>query len=157
DPEPIRRLQRLRASVAVGLRHTREARDDRALHARRDLADGLPLALGGHGKAGLDDVHAEPRQLLRDLDLLRAGQRDAGRLLPVAERRVEDPNYVAVTHRGFLPSATASSNGAPDRLPRSTACGPARAAPRTAGSRRAPPAPTPSRTPRCGSRRGSAA
>ena len=42
------------------------------------------------GKARLDDVHAQPRELVGDLQLLLAVQRDAGRLLAVAQRRVED-------------------------------------------------------------------
>src|SRR5690606_26862782 len=38
----------------------------------------------------LDDVHPQPRELVRDLQLLLLVQRDARRLLAVAKRRVED-------------------------------------------------------------------
>ena len=61
------------------------------LHAGRDLADRLELALARDGEARLEDVDAQTGELLRDLDLLGAGERDPGRLLAVAERGVEDP------------------------------------------------------------------
>jgi len=53
----------------------------------------------GDREAGLDDVHAEPRELLGDLELLGGVQRDAGRLLAVAQRRVEDQYSVGVMLR----------------------------------------------------------
>ena len=48
------------------------------------------------GKPGLDDVHAQSRELVRDLELLLHVQRDAGRLLAVAQRRVEDVHAIHV-------------------------------------------------------------
>ena len=42
------------------------------------------------GKPGLDHVDAEPRELLGDLELLAHVERDAGRLLTVAQGGVED-------------------------------------------------------------------
>src|SRR5207249_3720819 len=121
-----------------------------ALHGGSDLSNRAPLALGGDREAGLDHVDPEPRELLGDLDLLRARQRDARRLLAVAKRRVEEPDYVGVRHgnhrRAAPVSATASSSGGPSRLPRPIARAPTREALRTSGSPRAPRAPTPSRT-----------
>ena len=48
------------------------------------------------GKPGLDDVDAQARELVRDLQLLLHVQRDAGRLLAVAQRRVEDVHAIRV-------------------------------------------------------------
>ena len=61
-----------------------------------DRLDRLEVAGRGDREAGLDHVDAEPRQLLRDLDLLGRVQRDPGRLLAVAQRRVEDVDAVCV-------------------------------------------------------------
>ena len=44
----------------------------------------------GGREAGLDDVDLEARELAGDLELLGGGQAGAGRLLPVAQGRVED-------------------------------------------------------------------
>ena len=60
---------------------------------------------GGDREAGLDDVHAQPRQLVGDLQLLLHVQRDAGRLLAVAQRRVEDEDAVRVLCRWSMLSA----------------------------------------------------
>ena len=48
------------------------------------------------GKPGLDHVDAEPGELLGDLQLLLRVQRDARRLLAVAQRRVEDQYSVGI-------------------------------------------------------------
>ena len=55
-----------------------------------DPADRLEVARRGGREAGLDDVDLEPRELAGDLELLGGGQPGAGRLLPVAQGRVED-------------------------------------------------------------------
>ena len=68
----------------------REAADHRALHLARDRLHRLEVAGRGDREAGLDDVHAEPRELLRDLELLLLVERDPRRLLPVAQGGVED-------------------------------------------------------------------
>ena len=64
---------------------------DGALDLARDRLHGLEVARRGDREAGLDHVHAEPRELVRDLDLLLPVERDPRRLLAVAQRRVEDP------------------------------------------------------------------
>ena len=67
-----------------------EAGDDGVRELFADGLDGLEVALGGDGEAGLDDVDAEGGELPGDLDLLPHVERGAGRLLAVAERGVED-------------------------------------------------------------------
>ena len=81
------------ASMSCTLR-AGEAGDHRALDLAGDRLDGLEVARRGDREAGLDDVDAEARELLRDLELLLRVERDAGRLLAVAQRRVEDPYSV---------------------------------------------------------------
>ena len=58
--------------------------------------DGLEVAGRGDREAGLDDVDAQARELVGDLELLAGVERDAGRLLAVAQRRVEDQYSVGV-------------------------------------------------------------
>ena len=62
--------------------------------AARDLLDRLEVAGRGDRKAGLDHVDAQPRELIGDLDLLLGIQRDARRLLAVAQRGVEDVDLI---------------------------------------------------------------
>jgi hypothetical protein len=57
-------------------------------------SDSVPFAGRRDREAGLDDVDAQPVELAGDLDLLLRVQRDAGRLLAVPERRVEDTDGV---------------------------------------------------------------
>ena len=54
----------------------------------------LEVALARDREAGLDDVDAETGELLGDLELLALVERDARRLLAVAEGRVEDDHPV---------------------------------------------------------------
>ena len=72
--------------------------------ALRDRLHRLEVALAGNREAGLDHVDAEARELLGDLELLGDVERDAGRLLAVAQRRVEDQYSVGVLHRHAMPS-----------------------------------------------------
>ena len=65
-------------------------------HVVGDRLDGLEVAGRGDREAGLDHVDAEAGELLRDLDLLLRVQRDAGRLLAVAQGRIEDVDPVLV-------------------------------------------------------------
>ena len=68
----------------------RQTADDRAMDLAGDRLDGLEVARRGDREAGLDDVHAEARELVRDLQLLVLVERDPRRLLPVAQGGVED-------------------------------------------------------------------
>ena len=69
----------------------RRARPD----ALGDRAHGGEIVGRRGGEARLDDVDPEARERARDLELLGRRHRRAGRLLPVAQRRIEDA-YVAV-------------------------------------------------------------
>jgi hypothetical protein len=71
----------------------------RPLDRVRDRLDGLEVTGRGDRKAGLDHVHAEAGELLRDLDLLLGVQRDPGRLLAVAQGRIEDVDPVLLRDR----------------------------------------------------------
>ena len=89
-----------------------EAGDDRALHFARNGVDGLPVALGSHGKASLDDVHAELRQRPPDPKLLRQRHAAARRLLAVTQRGVEDQDAVCVAVRsGHHPNSSRGAGG----------------------------------------------
>src|SRR6185437_10453340 len=58
--------------------------------------DALEVARRGDGEAGLDHVDAELGQRLGHADLLAEVHREAGRLLAVAQRGVEDDDAVFV-------------------------------------------------------------
>ena len=88
---PLRDLDRLDRALRVPVTTTRERRDrDPAPRLLRDPPHGLEVAVRGGREARLDHVDLEARQLSRDLQLLGRGQAGAGRLLAVAQGRVED-------------------------------------------------------------------
>ncbi len=62
-----------------------------------DRIDGFEIAFAGDGEAGFEDIHAELHQLARHGQLFRYGHAAAGRLLAIAQRRVE--NIYAIAHR----------------------------------------------------------
>src|SRR5205814_8582177 len=90
DARALRVADGVPGRLDVLLAGPRQPADDRALDFARDRLHGLEVAGRGDREAGLDDVRAQPRELVRDLDLLHAVERDAGRLLAVAQGRVED-------------------------------------------------------------------
>ena len=90
DPRPLGMAHRLPRPIDVVVAAAGQAADDRASDVAGDLADGLEIARRGDGKAGLDHVHAQLDQRLGDLHFLGQVHAGAGRLLAVAERRVED-------------------------------------------------------------------
>ena len=95
-------LTAFQAVVDVGRVRAREPGDDRPLDLARDRLHRLEVARRGDREAGLDDVDAEPRELVGDLQLLGRVQRDAGRLLAVAQRRVEDQYRLGSMSSSFL-------------------------------------------------------
>ena len=99
DPPPLSAFEGLGGAFDVAGGRPCECRDHRPAHGTRDLADGFELAGRRDGEPGLDDIDVEPRELLRDLELLGLGQRDARRLLAVAQGRVEDPDFVCAGYR----------------------------------------------------------
>ena len=97
DARALAVADRLPCAIDVGGVGARQTADDRALDLAGDRLDRLEVAGRGDREAGLDDVDAEARELLGDLELLAGVQRDAGRLLAVAQRRVEDEDAVSVS------------------------------------------------------------
>src|SRR5918997_1942563 len=73
---------------------TSEPGDHGAVDLAGDRLHGLEVAGAGDGEARLDDVDAEARKLMRDLQLLGGVERDARRLLAVSQRGVEDDDPV---------------------------------------------------------------
>ena len=76
----------LPCTIDVGAVGTSQAADDGALDFSGDLLDRVEVARRGDREAGLDDVDAEARQLLGDLELLGSVQRVPGDCSP--SRRV---------------------------------------------------------------------
>ena len=95
DPRRLRLRDRVPARLDVVRVRACEAGDHRALHLACDQRDRLEVARRGEREARLDDVHVEPRELLRDLELVLDREADACRLLAVAEGGVEDIDLVA--------------------------------------------------------------
>ena len=102
DPRSLGVAYRLGGTLDVGRLSPRQAGDHRALHLAGDRLDRLEVAGRGDREAGLDDVDPEPRELVRDLELLGRVQRDPGRLLAVAQGRVEDDDPLRVDVHGLL-------------------------------------------------------
>ena len=94
DPRSRRVPYRAVGGVDVPDMNAGEAGDHRALDLAGDRLHGLEVAGRGDREAGLDDVHAQPRELVGDLELLGRVQRDARRLLAVSQGGVEDENAV---------------------------------------------------------------
>ena len=101
DARPGRVPQRFPASVDVGDARPRKACDDRSGRTIADRAcdrlHRLEVPLTGDGEACFDVVHTEPSQLLGDLELLAGVEGDPGRLLAVAQCRVEDDQMTRVS------------------------------------------------------------
>ena len=95
DARPRGVLDRPPGGVDVGLVGAGQAADDRPFDRAGDRLDRLEVTRRGDRETGLDHVDPEPRQLLGDLHLLGGVQRDARRLLAVAQRRVEDVDALA--------------------------------------------------------------
>jgi hypothetical protein len=95
EMRPLGDLDRLDGALRVAVAAARERGDrDPALRLAGDPVDGLEVAVRGGREAGLDHVHLQAHQLAGDLELLGRGETGAGRLLAVAEGRVEDANAV---------------------------------------------------------------
>ncbi len=71
-----------------------EGGDAGAAHLAGDLADGVGVALGGDGEAGLEDVDAEGRKLMGHAQLFVVVHGAAGGLFAVAEGGVEEDDLV---------------------------------------------------------------
>ena len=94
---PLGVLQRLGGALHVQRAAARQRGHLRPRELAADRVDGFEIAFGGDREAGLQNVHAEFHQLARHPQLLGHGHAAAGRLLAVAQRRVE--NVYAVAHQ----------------------------------------------------------
>ena len=90
DAGTLRLGERLGTGADVLLEAAAEAGDDRPLDLLGDGRDGGEIAGGAVGEAGLDDVDAEPCQLVGDGQLVLGAEGHARRLLAVAQRGVQD-------------------------------------------------------------------
>ena len=99
EVRPLGDADRLDGPLRVAVAAAGERRDRHALRLAGDPLDGLEVAGRGGREAGLDDVDLEPDELAGDLELLGRGQPGAGRLLAVAQGRVEDPDAEPGGHR----------------------------------------------------------
>ena len=69
---------------------SRQTADDGPADFFGDALEGRKLGRRAHRKAGLDDVHAQPFKLVRDLELLVGGHGGSGGLFAVPEGGIED-------------------------------------------------------------------
>src|SRR5438105_1092199 len=109
DSLATRRSQRVGAARDVGFARPGEAADDRTFrgsHFRRDRVHRVPVTRRRRGKARLDHVDAEPRELSGNFELLWRRHRTSGRLLAVPQRRIEDQNAIAPAHAPPWPGLT---------------------------------------------------
>ena len=72
--------------------------DARLADGLGDGGDGREVALGGHGEAGLDDVHAQIFKSVGHGELFLRGHAAAGGLLAVAQSGVEEGNVIWIVH-----------------------------------------------------------
>ena len=93
------RRERLRGAVDVGVVGPRQRGHHGAPHGRGHRVHGLRVGGRGDGEPGLEHVHAEGVERTRHPQLLGDRHREPGRLLAVAQRRVEDPYGGAVVHQ----------------------------------------------------------
>ena len=78
-----------------------------------DGGDGREVALGGHGKAGLDDVHAQIFKGVGHGELFLRGHAAAGGLLAVAQGGVEEDYVIWVLSHVFACQGKPSSRTIP--------------------------------------------
>ena len=89
------RLERLAGPLDVVPAAAGQGGRDRAGHFGGNHTHGLGVGFGGNRKARFDDIHAQSVQLPGQLELLGHAQREARRLLAVAQRGVEDDDTVS--------------------------------------------------------------
>ena len=102
DARLRRRLDPLPALLDVAAVGAREAADDRSVgraHLLGDAPHRVEVVGRGGREAGLHHVDAEARELPRDLELLRAGEGRARRLLAIAQSGVEDADVIVARRR----------------------------------------------------------
>jgi len=114
DARARRARERPRRGLDVGPLGPGERGHHGPAHLAGDGAHRGEVPLRRDRKARLDDVDTEPLQLVRDLELLRRHQVDAGGLLTVAQGGVED---LYAPHRPSPPCLDPFSSAAPAAPP----------------------------------------
>ena len=103
NPRPFGRLQRPGRLFDILRARPRQRGNHGAPQFARNLLEGVRIGRRGDGKARFDDVHAQRVEGARHGQLGRHVHREAGGLLAVAERRVEDDYARGIAH-GFCSS-----------------------------------------------------
>ena len=107
DARPLRVGKGLGGGVDVLFPRPGEASDGGTLDCGGDCADAFEVSRRGDREPCLDHVDSEPLELRPDLRLLVRRKRDAGRLLAVAQRRVEDRDSAAHCSSSLPPNGGA--------------------------------------------------
>ena len=98
DARPLRLLQGLPGAIDVVVVAPGQAANRRPVHLPGNHLHRLEIPWRGDGKTGLDDVHAKFLEGVGDFQLFSQVHARAGRLLAVAQGRVEN-NQAVVAHR----------------------------------------------------------
>src|SRR5690606_22311893 len=93
-PGTLRVLHRFAGPTDVLRMGSGQGRNDGAPHLPGDGLDRREVTGRSDGEPGLDDVHVQPRQLARDLQLFLPVQVDPGRLFTVPQRGIKNDNGV---------------------------------------------------------------
>ena len=99
DPGAVGVPHSLIAAVDVCQIRTGEAADDRAVNAAGDRAYRLEFALARDREAGFEVIDPETGELLSDLEFVHGVKGDAGSLLTVSQRGVEDDHLAGILAR----------------------------------------------------------
>jgi hypothetical protein len=99
DSPPFGVLQGFRRAIDILVAGASQSADDGILDHLADLGHRLEVAIGGDREAGLDDVDTQLIEHFGDLQLFLEIHRRAGRLLAVAQRRVENDDAVLCVAR----------------------------------------------------------
>ncbi len=94
DARMGRVLHRFAGAVDILGRAAGQAADGAAGEFRRDGVDRFKVAIGTDGEAGFDDVDAHRFKKPCDLQLFRLGERGAGGLFTIPQRRIEDSHCI---------------------------------------------------------------
>src|SRR5262249_15387558 len=93
------RLQGFDRRVNVLPFRARQGCDRRVADFASHSLHSFQISSRGNWKAGFDDVYTEFREMARHADLLRGVHREAGRLLAIAQRGVENADWIHASLR----------------------------------------------------------
>jgi hypothetical protein len=83
----------VKTGLSILFHNAGEAADLGLQASSGDLADCVKLALGGYGKAGLDNIHTEFIKLPGDLELFILGKRYARGLLAIPQSSIKNADF----------------------------------------------------------------